>query len=42
MDFTFFMIFFLLAVRGFFLVGVGAVDDPRRNIKQLFSYRTFQ
>ena len=28
MDFTFFMIFFLLAVRGFFLVGVGAVDDP--------------
>lgn len=33
MDFTFFMIFFLLAVRGFFLVGVGAVDDPRRNIK---------
>ena len=41
MDFTFFMIFFLLAVRGFFLVGVGAVDDPRRSVKKFFFYRAF-
>ena len=26
----------------FYIVGVGAIDDPRRDIKKLFFYRTFQ
>ena len=38
-------IFFALSVGytlGFYLVGVGAYDDPRRSIKKLFSSRAFE
>ena len=34
-------LFCLLVILGFYLVGVGAVDDPRRSVKKFFSYRAF-
>ena len=34
-------LFFLLTILGFYLVGVGAVDDPRRSVKKFFFYRAF-
>ena len=34
-------LFCLLVILGFYLVGVGAVDDPRRSVKKFFFYRAF-
>ena len=35
-------LFWLLTTLGLYLVGVGAYDDPQRNLNKLFSSRAFE